>query len=249
MLTRRIFATAFAACGLVFPVLAQTPSQPVPVRAVLELFTSQGCSSCPPADKLFMKLSREPGVIALSMPVTIWDYLGWKDTLAQHGFTMRQRFYGKARGDRHIYTPQAVVNGAAHAVGSDFHAINTAVKSSSEAPGVLSLPVALQLSGDEWAVTVAAGGTPGTVYLAAFERHKTIEIGRGENTGRSVTYANVVRDFVKIGDYSGEAFAAPLKGARNSIDEGFAILVQSGSERRPGVILGAVESPRPVSAQ
>src|SRR3954453_7509032 len=87
--------------------------------AVVGLFTSQGCSACPPADRLMAELAREPGVIALSLPVTYWDYLGWKDTLAHAAFTERQRAYAGMRGDRQVFTPQAVVNGAATVVGSD----------------------------------------------------------------------------------------------------------------------------------
>src|SRR6218665_3876173 len=88
-------------------------------KAVIELFTSQGCSSCPPADALFVDLARDPDVIALTLPVTYWDYLGWKDTLGKDSFAKRQKFYAKARGDGQVYTPQVVINGAAHAIGSE----------------------------------------------------------------------------------------------------------------------------------
>src|SRR5689334_25389100 len=83
-------------------------------RAVIELFTSQGCSSCPAADKLLGQLREDPSVLALSLPVDYWDYLGWKDTLALHGHTVRQQAYAQARGDREVYTPQVVVNGVVH---------------------------------------------------------------------------------------------------------------------------------------
>src|ERR671917_179365 len=88
-------------------------------RAVVELFTSQGCSSCPPADRVLAELAREPDVIALSLPVDYWDYLGWKDTLASPAFSARQRAYSNARGDRQVFTPQMVVNGKVSCVGSD----------------------------------------------------------------------------------------------------------------------------------
>ena len=91
--------------------LALTPVRAGEPRAVIELFTSQGCSSCPPADKLLGELARDPSLIAMSLPVDYWDYLGWKDTLALHGHTTRQRAYAEARGDREVYTPQVVVNG------------------------------------------------------------------------------------------------------------------------------------------
>lgn len=248
MLTRRTFAAGFAAGGLLSA--ARAEPRPQTVRAVLELFTSQGCSSCPAADKLFVKLSKDPDVITLSMPVTIWDYLGWKDTLAQHQFTVRQRHYGIVRGDRHVYTPQAVVNGVAHAVGSDFHAIEAARKASQEAPGVLALAVGLVQAGTGWKAEIAAGSGSGCVFLARYERHRTVEIGRGENTGRKLTYTNVVRDFVRLADYSGAALSLDLPAdLRNSPGEGFALLVQAGTERRPGAILGAAESPREIATQ
>ena len=87
--------------------------------AVVELFTSQGCSSCPPADKIVGELAKDPSVIALSMPIDYWDYLGWKDTLADSRFSARQKAYSHVRGDRDVYTPQVVVNGSAHVIGSD----------------------------------------------------------------------------------------------------------------------------------
>src|SRR5450756_1517334 len=96
-------------------------------RAVLELFTSQGCSSCPPADKILGELAQDPSVIALSMPIDYWDYLGWKDTLADARFSARQRAYSRMRGDREVYTPQVVVNGSAHVIGSDRAGIESAL--------------------------------------------------------------------------------------------------------------------------
>ena len=103
-------------------------------RAVVELFTSQGCSSCPPADKLIGELAHDPSLVALSLPVDYWDYLGWKDTLALHGNSNRQRDYAVTRGDREVYTPQAVINGVVHALGSDKSAIEQAIARPGTAP-------------------------------------------------------------------------------------------------------------------
>src|SRR6202008_2975389 len=88
-------------------------------RAVVELFTSQGCSSCPPADKIIGELAKDPDVIALSMPIDYWDYLGWKDTLGDARFSARQKAYSQMRGHREVYTPQVVVNGSVHVGGTD----------------------------------------------------------------------------------------------------------------------------------
>src|SRR5437588_2808866 len=115
-------------------------------RAVVELFTSQGCSSCPPADRIIGELANDPSVIALSMPIDYWDYLGWKDTLADSRFTARQKAYSQMRGDREVYTPQVVVNGSVHAVGSDRAAIDHAIEVTNKADGVMSLPVTLTQS-------------------------------------------------------------------------------------------------------
>ena len=111
---------AFAAAIVSTSVAAQAwaPAWAGP-RAVIELFTSQGCSSCPAADKVLGELSRDPSLVTMSLPVDYWDYLGWKDTLAIHGHSTRQRAYAEARGDREVYTPQIVVNGVVHVLGSD----------------------------------------------------------------------------------------------------------------------------------
>src|SRR3954470_23551246 len=104
-------------------------------RAVIELFTSQGCSSCPPADKLIGQLADDPTLVAISLPIDYWDYLGWKDTLAKPAHTARQRAYAQLRGDRAVYTPQVVVNGAVHVQGSDKEAIDRAIAQTRQQPG------------------------------------------------------------------------------------------------------------------
>src|SRR3954451_4323047 len=114
------------ALGVCAAVALARPAHSEP-RAVVELFTSQGCSSCPEADKVLGELARDPNVIALSLPIDYWDYLGWKDTLADSRFTARQKAYSRARGDRDVYTPQVVVNGAAQVIGSDRASIQGAI--------------------------------------------------------------------------------------------------------------------------
>src|SRR5712672_1254019 len=125
-------------------------------RAVVELFTSQGCLSCPPADKIIGELARDPDVIALSMPIDYWDYLGWKDTLADSRFSARQKAYSRMRGDRDVYTPQAIVNGSVHVIGSDRARIESAISETRKADGVMSVPVTMTLSGKQITVSVAA---------------------------------------------------------------------------------------------
>src|SRR3954453_12912197 len=115
-------------------------------RAVVELFTSQGCSSCPPADRILGELAKDASVIAVSLPIDYWDYLGWKDTLADPKFTARQKAYSKVRGDRQVYTPQVVVNGKLHALGNDRTSIEHAISDSSKTSGVMSVPVKVSVA-------------------------------------------------------------------------------------------------------
>jgi hypothetical protein len=127
-------------------------------RVVVELFTSQGCSSCPAADKVLAELSKDPSILPISLSVDYWDYLGWKDTLALPGHVKRQRAYAGARGDRAVYTPQVVINGATHVLGSDRQAIDLAVKHA-RARG--QLPVKAAVADGKIHVEIAAGKQPG----------------------------------------------------------------------------------------
>jgi len=217
-------------------------------RAVIELFTSQGCSSCPPADKLISEYSRDPSVIALTLAVDYWDYLGWKDTLALRGHSNRQRAYARARGDRQIYTPQAVIDGAVHALGSDKAAIERAIRSTREQGSPLALPVKIEQAGDKLTVTVPASKDEkgqAEVWLCPITRSAAVVIGRGENSGQTVTYTNVVRRWIKLGDWSGKAetFNVPVKDVQSgggNVDSA-AVMVQSGASSAPKLMLGAAQ--------
>jgi hypothetical protein len=215
-------------------------------RAVIELFTSQGCSSCPAADKLIGEYARDPSIIALSLAVDYWDYLGWKDTLALAGHAARQRAYARSRGDREVYTPQAVVNGALHAVGSDKAAIEKAIRKSREQAAPLALPVTVAVAGDTVTVNVpsaADGNGQGEVWLCPVTRAASVAIGRGENHGRTVTYSNVVRRWIKLGDWTGKAqsFKLPLKDLQTGEIDAAAVIVQSGAASAPKLMLGAAQ--------
>ncbi|MCA3563292.1 MAG: DUF1223 domain-containing protein [Methylocystis sp.] len=237
---KTLFTILAAAIAVAAPAAAQTGAQPKP-RAVIELFTSQGCSSCPPADKLMTELSRDPNLIVLTLPVDYWDYLGWKDTLAHAAFTQRQRAYSAVRGDRQVYTPQAVINGASHAVGSEKSAIDQAIISTKLQPGVLSVPVAIEKGDLGLTVNIAqSAGFSGHVWVLSTVRERSVQIGRGENTGRNMTYTNVVRSLTRIGPWSGEAASIEIpKSAIAEDAEGVVVLVQTGSEKKPGQIIGA----------
>ena len=215
-------------------------------RAVVELFTSQGCSSCPPADKLLGELAKDPSVIALSMPIDYWDYLGWKDTLADARFSARQKAYSQMRGDRDVYTPQVVVNGSAHVIGSDRAGIESAIGATKKADGVMSVPVTMTLAGKQITVSVAASSKGpaamhGEVWIDSISKAVPISIGRGENRGRELTYYNVVRNLLKVGDWNGSSgsWTVPLENISREGVDAAVVYVQDGNRDKPGPMLGA----------
>ena len=223
-------------------VLIAQPSSAAEKRAVIELFTSQGCSSCPAADRLLGELTKDPSLITMSLSVDYWDYLGWQDTLALHGHTKRERAYAAVRGDRDVYTPQVVVNGTVAVLGSDKNAIERAITQTKA--NALSVPVTLKIDGDKIVAEVAdAGGAarPAEVWLCPLTGKVTVNVGRGENTGKTLTYHNVVRGWKKLGDWNGKAarFSIPLDEVKGADVDSFAVLVQSGALAKPGVVLGA----------
>lgn len=212
-------------------------------RAVVELFTSQGCSSCPPADKLASELARDPANVVVSMPVDYWDYLGWKDTLAKPAFTHRQKAYAAARGDRNIYTPQIVVNGVAHVVGSDASSLKVAERETRQSDGrILAADVKIKPTGSGFQIDIGGvEGASGEVWLFSTSSRADVDIGRGENTGRHVEYTNVVRAMTKLGDYTGQPMAMPVskEAAITGDADGFVVLVQAIRDGNPSTILGA----------
>lgn len=200
-------------CGLGDPCFAQTagPAQP----SVIELFTSQGCSSCVPADRLLKQLAERPGVIALSFPVTYWDYLGWKDTFARPENSERQRRYAAIQGSE-VYTPEAVVNGIKECVGSDLNAIESALKATALQLRKESVPLSVRQESGK--LVIETGAAPldsehktGKVWVAAVRRSADVAIAAGENKGRRVTYTNVVLGLTEAGGWHGapESFAVP----------------------------------------
>jgi hypothetical protein len=218
-------------------------------RAVVELFTSQGCSSCPAADKLLGELVKDPTIVAMSVPIDYWDYLGWKDTLASPTHSARQRAYAKIRGDRQVYTPQVVINGSLHALGSDKAAIEKAIATSRRNAAPMSVPVTLAAAGDSLTVTVPEGKPERSaeVWLCTISKSVPVPIARGENRGRTITYYNVARRWQKLGDWTGKAatWTVPLAQIRDAQGDAAAVLVQSGSAETPSTTLGAAMASLP----
>jgi hypothetical protein len=246
MLRYRVSPAPIVAGILVASCALANASEP---RAVIELFTSQGCSSCPPADKLLGELSGDASLVALSVPVDYWDYLGWKDTLASSGHSARQQAYAHVRGDREVYTPQIVVNGSIHVLGSDHSAVERAITVTGRNTSIMSVPVAMSVTGGNLSVKVTAGRqhASGEVWLCPLARSVPVEIGRGENRGRTVTYHNVVRRWMKLGDFAGsdQSWSVPIADVVSGDVDGAAVLVQQGTHDKPGVVLGAAFVPIP----
>ena len=239
----------FAAAAICTASMTPLPASAGEPRAVIELFTSQGCSSCPAADKVLGELSRDPTLVTLSLPVDYWDYLGWKDTLALHGHSNRERAYADTRGDREVYTPQVVVNGIVHVLGSDKAAIEQAIAQTRQSAAPLTLPVTIAVADGKVSVNVpAANGENASaeVWLCPITGKAQVAIERGENRGHTLAYTNVVRRWVKLGDWSGKAetFSLPMAELADAdfslrdIDR-VAVIVQSGVAAKPGLMLGA----------
>lgn len=242
---KRISLTLAAAVVLAATSSSTTSAGEAKRLNVLELFTSQGCSSCPPADKLLAELSKRDNVLALSFPVSYWDHLGWKDTLAKDAYNDRQRAYAESRGDRQIYTPQLVVNGVTHAVGSNRSEIEAAMTTTGEGLRNMSVPVSATSSGNT--VQVETGAAPegstaksAKVWLAFYDKSVSVNIGRGENHGRKVAYTNVVRELKMAGEWTGEPAHYTIEIPRGTAADGCAVLLQSDNNY---AMLGAADTP------
>lgn len=223
--------------GLTLPAAAEsTRAHPA---AVVELFTSQGCSSCPPADALLTGLSEDQDVIALAYHVDYWDYVGWKDTFAHQAFSDRQRAYAESWGSSRIYTPQMVVNGQKGVVGSRRNDVLHALDGTT-----LPLPVDVVRDGDMLKVTIPADGglADAVVWLVTYLDRAEIAIDKGENAGKTMVYTQVVTNRQVLGMWesaSGASLKLPLPELMANGNTGIAVLVQQEQGGLPGPILGA----------
>lgn len=199
---------------------------------VVELFQSQGCSSCPPANANVLALADRPEVLALSFQVTYWDQLGWKDTYASPQFTQRQWDYARALKHSQVWTPQVVVNGRIDTVGTRHGEIDQAI---ARAERGLSGPT-VSLDNGRVTLSAAVKASPAEVWLVRYDpRTVQVPIRRGENGGKTLPHRNVVRELVRLGDWTGARrdYVLPKAGAANLRS---AILVQQG---RGGAIIAA----------
>jgi hypothetical protein len=202
---------------------------------VIELYTSQGCSSCPPADALLTEMAnRDPSLLPLDLHVTYWDRLGWKDPFSLPAATLRQQQFSQRLGLDTVYTPQLVVDGRYEAVGSDRAAVQQAIQHARNDAATVPLTITMTATGLH--IHTGSGTGRGTLLLAGFDRQHTTRVGRGENGGRTLSETNVVRSL---------AAAAPWSGASLDLDvqrpdgERVAVLLQT----EDGRIIGATATP------
>ena len=214
-MNRRLLLRLAAAAALIcaVPSFAGDILKP---KGVVELFTSQGCNSCPPADAVLAELAQRGDVVALGYHVDYWDYLGWKDTLGSPENTERQKHYGQAFGKREVYTPQAVINGRIHVKGGKREAVAGALTDLENRGEGLSVDINVTRSGESVMIDAAAApGEKGDAHLVLvhFDKMKPVTIERGENKGRTITYANPVTRVQTAGMWHGKAqrFELPRK--------------------------------------
>ncbi|TPI45244.1 DUF1223 domain-containing protein [Mesorhizobium sp. B2-9-1] len=210
---------------------------------VVELFTSQGCSSCPPADELFAELAGKDDIIALAYHVNYWDYLGWQDTLSTKENTERQYDYMRAFGSRSVYTPQAVINGRSHVNGASRKDVDGALARMDRTGEGMRVGIKVSRTSDRVMIDAGDAGngpTDAHVVIVYFDPPQMVKIGQGENSGRSLTYWNAVSDIQTAGMWHGKAQRYELPMTEIAKKGGCAVLLQSvGKDGMPGPILGA----------
>jgi len=243
MLFRLITAAAVTLLSFVAP--ASAGELKVEPKAVLELFTSQGCSSCPKADAMLAEMSRRPDVVTLAYHVDYWDYIGWEDTFGTKENSDHQRDYAESWGSGRIFTPQLVVNGKGGLVGGKREAVNVALTGA-------ALPLAVSLSeapDDMLKISVdGKDGLPGAmIWLVTYIDSADVTIERGENEGKQVVYTQIVTDRQVLGMWdpkTGANLTLPLAEVLTGNANGAAVLVQEDRNGLPGPILGAASFTR-----
>ncbi|OCJ03117.1 hypothetical protein A6U87_18825 [Rhizobium sp. AC44/96] len=236
-MSARFLISLIAGVALAGPLFAQDAP-----KGVVELFTAQGCSSCPPADAAFRKLVERGDVIALAYHVDYWNYLGWADTLSSKENTERQYGYARTMGRSNVYTPQVVVNGRDHVAGADLNGITSKLDSFVTEGKGLTVPVNARIKDDELEIKIGAGPGKANVVMVYFDREKTIDVEKGENSGQKIAYLNSVTDVETVGMWDGKetSLTLPANVMQKPDLEGCAILLQSSTvDGTPSAILGA----------
>jgi len=206
----------------------------------IELFTSQGCSSCPPADLQLGKLARRPDVVALSFHVDYWDYIGWKDRFASKATTERQRAYARTLKQRYVYTPEMVVDGRAHDPGIADRQIETLLADARRQSSLRITPELMRTSEGALEIRLAAAklDSAADVTVFAYDRHHSTPVQRGENDGRRLENFNVVRHFEIVSRWDGAQAHWTVAADRFQPDQGLAVIVQQSDH---GPVLGCAK--------
>ena len=237
MIARPLFGALAAVLALAAPAAAETlRAHP---KAVVELFTSQGCASCPPADALLSSLAGDDDVITLAYHVDYWDYVGWPDTFGSADNSNLQRAYAKGWNSSRIYTPQMVINGTKDVVGSRRTEVQNALDAAT-----LSLPVDITMTSHMIKVSVQSrvGARDAVVWLVTYRDRAEVTIDKGDNAGKTMVYTQVVTSRQPLGLWEGATGAnlkLPLPEILNDGSTGIAVIVQQESNGLPGPILGA----------
>lgn len=223
---RLLLAPIFAGLLLATAAAADEGVEGDPAERIVmvELFTSQGCSSCPPADANLAKLADRDDVLALSMHVDYWDYLGWRDTFGRPENTRRQFMYRDAMGARVVYTPQAIVHGTFDVSGGRMDRLLAAIDKARELERHAWLEIAQADGMMKVMLKSESGMTPCTVWIAAYDREASVEITRGENAGKTISYHNVVSKLMKVGHWEGDVRELSLP--QPEAGEGIAVWLQ-----------------------
>ncbi len=221
-----------AACGFWVACVAPAMAEPV---VVVELYTSQGCSSCPPADEFVAMLANDPRILPLALHVDYWDYIGWADKFAQAKFTDRQRAYAKAVGSRTIYTPQLIIGGQHRIEGFAPDETTARLREHLAATPIVTLSVTRD--GDRLVIRAEADpplNETVRIQLIRYAPEETVTIERGENAGKTITYTNIVTSWEGLGDWQANA-PLELTTAFGGDQPGAIILQTAG----PAAILAA----------
>ena len=233
------FATLACMTGSANAIEITTP------KAVVELFTSQGCHSCPPADKVIGEFTQTNEILGIGIHVDYWDYLGWKDQFASKSNTQRQYDYAKSLQERQVYTPQAVINGQTHEVGSRKSRIEGLINQLQKSGNGLTVAMNVSISGDTLNIAVPneADARDATLYLFSMSSKESVEIANGENGGKTLQYHHILRSIQPIGmvKANGLSINFPISELKKDGNDCYALILQKMDPRgNPSRILSAV---------
>lgn len=239
-----LLSTILATSSLLSGLTAVSAAEIFKPKGVVELFTSQGCYSCPAADKIIGEYAKGTDVLALSWHVDYWDYLGWKDVFASKSNTERQYRYAKSLKESQVYTPQAVINGRSHAVGSKKEKINEALKKFATSNRGMTVSVDAQITDQSLKISVpySAEAKDATLYMVFFNKKHDVVIKRGENSGKTLSYHNVVHDTQALGMIKSDGLSMEFPTAemkRRGYDGCALVLQKNDAAGNPSAILGA----------